>query len=45
MLTTTIEKYTAPRAEFKLGSIPSAKLYELNESQLSIVELFTTPNP
>ena len=44
MLTTTLEKYTAPRAEFKLGSIPSAKLYELNESQLSIVELLTRPN-
>lgn len=44
MLTTTIEKYTVPTAEFKLGSIPSAKLYQLNESTLSIVELFTRPN-
>ena len=45
MLTTTVEKYTTPSAEFHLGSIPSAKLYELNESTVSIVELFTTPNP
>ena len=44
MLTTTIEKYTIPTAEFKLGSIPSANLYQLNESTLSIVELFATPN-
>lgn len=40
-LTTTIEKYTRPSAEFKLGVVPSAKLYELNSSTLSIVGLFT----
>lgn len=45
MLTTTIEKYTVPTAEFKLGPTPSANLYQLNESTLSIVELFATPNP
>jgi hypothetical protein len=45
MLTTTIEKYTVPTAEFKLDSIPSANLYQLNESTLSIVELFTRANP
>ncbi len=44
MLTTTIEKYTVPTAEFKLGPIPSANLYQLNESTLSIVGLFTRPN-
>jgi hypothetical protein len=45
MLTTTVEKYTVPSAEFHLGSIPSAKLYQLNESTLSIVQLFAQPNP
>ena len=45
MLTTTIEKYTVPTAEFKLGPTPSAHLYQLNESTLSIVDLFTTANP
>jgi len=44
MLTTTIEKYTVPTAEFKLGPTPSANLYQLNESTLSIVELFARPN-
>ena len=44
-LTTTIEKYNVPSAEFKLGVVPSAKLYELNESTLSIVDLFTAPKP
>jgi hypothetical protein len=42
-LTTTIERYVAPVADFKLGVVPSAKLYELNESTLSIFELFTRP--
>ena len=45
MLTTTVEKYTVPSAEFHLGSIPSANLYQLNESTLSIVQLFAQPNP
>ena len=45
MLITTIEKYTIPTAEFKLGPTPSANLYEVNESTLSIVELFTRANP
>jgi Dolichyl-phosphate-mannose-protein mannosyltransferase len=44
MLTTTVEKYTAPAAEFNLGSVPSAKLYQLTESTLSIVNLFSAPN-
>ena len=44
MLTTTISNYTAPIAEFKLGLTPSANLYEVNGSTLSIIELFTRPN-
>jgi hypothetical protein len=45
MLTTTVEKYTVPSAEFRLGTIPSANLYQLNDSTLSIVQLFAQPNP
>ena len=43
-LITTLRNHT-PIAEFKLGVVPSAKLYELNESTLSIANLFKTPNP
>jgi hypothetical protein len=44
-LTTTLEKYIVPHVEFKLGVIPSANLYELNEGSLSIVDLYTRPQP
>jgi hypothetical protein len=44
-LTTTISNYTTPTAQFKLGPTPSANLYEVNESTLSIVQLFSAPNP
>lgn len=44
-LTSTLDKYIVPSAEFKLGTVPSAKLYEVHESTLSIVELFTRPQP
>ena len=43
-LTSTLEKYVVPATQFNLGVVPSAKLYELGESTLSIVELFTRPN-
>ena len=44
-LTTTISNYTTPTAQFKLGPTSSASLYEVNESTLSIVQLFSAPNP
>jgi Dolichyl-phosphate-mannose-protein mannosyltransferase len=44
MLTTTISNYATPTSEFKLGPTPSANLYEVNESTLSMVSLFTKPN-
>jgi len=42
-LITTLQNYVVPAAEFKLGSIPSAKLFEIHESSLSIVDLFSNP--
>ena len=42
-LITTLEKYVGPVAEFKLGPTPSAKLYELNQTTLSTVDIFSAP--
>ncbi len=40
-LTSTLEKYVVPATQFNLGVVPSAKLYELSETSLSIMELFS----
>ena len=42
-LITSLQNHVVPTAEFKLGSIPSAKLYELNQSTFSIPGLFSAP--
>ena len=42
-VTTYFQTYRGATAEFNLGSIPSAKLYKLDEGAVEEVQLFTTP--
>jgi hypothetical protein len=43
-LVTTLTNHVTPIAEFKLGSVPSAKLYD-NQATFEIVQLFSTTKP
>ena len=42
-LTSTLENYIVPSAQFSLGPVPSAKLFEVGSGSLSILDLFTKP--